>query len=199
MSPRPFFVALALAAAAARAAPAAYTLDPAHTYPSFEADHMGISVWRGKMDKSHGTVVVDRAAGTGQVDVTVELASIDFGLPQLDAWARGNEFFDVEHHPTAHYVGTLADFGPQGPQRVKGTLTLHGVTRPVDLVVRHFKCIPHPLLKRELCGADLTGSFQRDEFGLDAGKAYGFNMAVDLRIQAEAIADEAPKGPVSSQ
>jgi polyisoprenoid-binding protein YceI len=50
------------------------------------------------------------------------------------------------------------------------------------------KCIPHPLLKRELCGADASASFDRDAFGLDMGKAYGFKMNVDLRIQVEALA-----------
>jgi len=44
------------------------------------------------------------------------------------------------------------------------------------------------MLKRDYCGADASGSFNRDDFGLDAGKAYGFKMNVDLRIQAEAIA-----------
>jgi polyisoprenoid-binding protein YceI len=48
--------------------------------------------------------------------------------------------------------------------------------------------MPHPMLKRELCGADAVGSFRRDEFGLSAGKDYGFDMNVLLRIQVEAIA-----------
>ena len=49
------------------------------------------------------------------------------------------------------------------------------------------RCRPHPQLKRTLCGADAIGSFNRDDFGLDAAKALGFNMAVTLRIQVEAI------------
>ena len=48
--------------------------------------------------------------------------------------------------------------------------------------------MPHPLLKRELCGADAQGMFNRDEFGLGYGKEYGFRMGVQLRIQVEAIA-----------
>lgn len=46
------------------------------------------------------------------------------------------------------------------------------------------------MLKRELCGAHAYGSFKRDEFGLVAGKVYGFKMDVPLRIQAEAFAAE---------
>ena len=64
------------------------------------------------------------------------------------------------------------------------------MTRPVALKVNSFKCVPHPMLKRELCGADVVGTFNRDEFGIDAGKAYGFRMDVTLRIQVEGLAAE---------
>src|SRR5690348_17717897 len=69
---------------AASAATVRYTLDPDHTYPSFEADHMGLSVWRGKFDHSTGTATLDTTAKTGTVDVTVDIASIDFGNPALN-------------------------------------------------------------------------------------------------------------------
>ena len=167
-----------------------YTIDPMHTYPSFEADHMGISVWRGKLDRSSGGVNLDKAAGNGDVEIVIDLSSIDFGLDALNTWARGREFFDVAKYPTATYKGTLVDFVDGAPTRVAGTLTLHGVTRPVDLTIGLFKCIPHPLFKRELCGADATGTFDRSAFGLDAGKDYGFRMDVPLRIQVEALRDK---------
>jgi polyisoprenoid-binding protein YceI len=71
---------------------------------------------------------------------------------------------------------------------VTGTLTLNGQTQPVNLTIHRFKCVPHPMLKRELCGSDASGSFKRDAFGLTAGKDYGFRMDVGLRIQVEAVA-----------
>jgi polyisoprenoid-binding protein YceI len=96
-----FFTTLGLALTAA-AAPVTYKVDPDHTYPSFEADHLGgLSVWRGKLNKSSGTIVYDKANGSGTVDIAVDLASIDFGQDQLSAWARGPEFFDVKKHPKA--------------------------------------------------------------------------------------------------
>jgi polyisoprenoid-binding protein YceI len=180
---------LSLLAPAAVAADAHYTIDPAHTYPSFEADHMGISIWRGKLDKSSGGITLDREAGTGKVDVVVDLSSIDFGLPTLNDWAKSGKFFDVAQHPTATYAGTLDGFANGAPTRVVGTLTLNGVSRPLTLHIDHFKCIPHPIFKRELCGADATGNFDRSEFGLSAGKDYGFSMDVALRIQVEALKD----------
>ena len=180
--------ALALVSGSAMAAPVTYTIDPTHTYPSFEADHMGISVWRGKMTKNSGTVVLDKTAGTGTVEIAIDLASIDFGLPALNTWATGKDFFNVEKSPSATYKGTLEKFVNGSPTQLSGALTLNGQTRPVTLSIHKFKCVPHPMLKRELCGADASGSFNRDAFGLSAGKDYGFNMDVALRIQVEAIA-----------
>lgn len=175
---------------AAGAAPARYTLDPAHTYPSFEADHMGLSTWRGKLDHSEGWVELDKAAGNGSVEVSMALDSIDFGHEPLNAWARGKDFFDVGRYPRAVYKGRLAGFVDGAPTRVDGTLSLHGVTRPLTLRIDHFKCMPHPLYKRDWCGADALGSFDRQAFGLDAGKDYGFDMQVQLRIQVEAVRDK---------
>jgi len=179
---------LLLASVAANAAPTAYTIDPFHTYPSFEADHMGISVWRGKLNKSSGKVLYDKAAGTGTVEIVTELASIDFGLDALAAWARGKDFFDVKKHPRAVFKGSLQSPVDGVPTQLVGELTLHGVTRPLTLAVHSLKCVPHPMLKRDYCGADASGSFNRDDFGLGMGKEYGFKMNVDLRIQVEAIA-----------
>jgi polyisoprenoid-binding protein YceI len=178
------------ATSTAAAAPATYTLDPMHTFPSFEADHMGISYWRGKLDASSGKVVLDREAKRGSVDVTIDLASIDFGMDKLDEWARGKDLFDVAKYPKATYKGQLGHFVDGKPTEVVGTLDLHGVQKPLTLAIGRFKCIPHPINKRELCGADASGSFDRAVFGLDAGKDYGFDMKVALRIQVEALRDE---------
>ncbi len=181
-------VALLLAGAAASAEPTAYAIDPSHTFPSFEADHMGISVWRGKLNTSRGKVLYDKTAGTGSVEIVTELASIDFGMDALATWARGKDFFDVKKHPRAVYKGRLQSPVDGVPTQLVGELTLHGVTRPLSLKVHSLKCIQHPMLKRDYCGADASGSFNRDDFGLGAGKEHGFTMNVDLRIQVEAIA-----------
>src|SRR5712672_4592991 len=95
---------LALMTGSAIAAPVKYNVDPNHTYPSFEADHLGgLSVWRGKFDKSSGTIVLDKEKTTGTVDVTVDAASIDFGHQKLNEHAKSPEMFDVSKFPTATY------------------------------------------------------------------------------------------------
>ena len=193
---------LLLTATAANAAPAPvhFTLDPDHTYPSFEADHMGLSIWRGKFDHSTGTATLDMAGKTGRVDVTVDIASIDFGNPALNKVMLGASApmcqtqcgtFDVAKYPTAHYRGRLTDFVDGAPTKVVGRLTLRGVTRPLTLAIDRFKCVPDFMLKPRLrCGADALGTFQRDAFGLDGGKSFGMDMKVTLRIQVEAVQDE---------
>jgi len=180
--------ALFAASLAAQAAPVSYNIDPQHTFPSFEADHMGISTWRGKFDRTSGTVTMDREAGTGTVDIVVDMNSGDFGLEALNKVAKGKELFESAKYPKAHFKGTLEGFTDGAPTRAVGTLELHGKTNPVTLDIRKFKCIQHPMFKREDCGADIYATLDREQFGMDAGKAYGFSMAVDLRIQVEAIA-----------
>lgn len=194
---RILFAALAIGSVGAAVAnPVTYVVDPDHTYPSFEADHMdGLSVWRGKFNHSQGTITLDRAMQTGDVDITVDIASVDFGQDKLNAFSHGKELFDVAHYPQATYHGRLAGFRDGKPTRVDGTLTLHGISQPLTLTIRQFKCMPHPLYKREVCGADALAQFQRDRFGMPAGKEYGFDMQVTLRIQVEAIAEPGNDDP----
>lgn len=180
--------ALFAASVAAQAAPVTYNIDPMHTYPSFEADHMGISTWRGKFDRTSGSITMDREAGTGSLTIVVDMKSADFGLEAMNKSARSNELFDVAKYPKATFKGTLEGFTDGAPTRAVGTLEMHGKTNPVTLDIKKFKCIPHPMFKREACGADVYATLDREQFGMDAGKAYGFSMAVDLRIQVEAIA-----------
>jgi polyisoprenoid-binding protein YceI len=179
---------LTLAAGSALADPVTYQVDPSHTYPSFEGDHMGgLSVWRGKFTKTAGTIVFDKDKGAGTVDVTVDTASIDFGMPKLDEHAESADMFDVAKYPTATYKGTLVNFKNGTPTQVQGQFTLHGVTHPLTLNVNSFKCMVNPMSKKEVCGADASGSFQRSDYGMSFGDKYGFKMDVKLQIQVEAI------------
>lgn len=183
-------LAASLTTSLASAAPATYTIDPTHTFPSFEADHMGLSVWRGKFNKNAGTVVLDKAAGQGRVDITIDVTSIDFGLDIMNSKAREPDLFDTAKYPTALYTGRLEGFTNGAPSRVVGELTLHGVTKPVTLTLNSFSCMPHPLYKRDWCGADAITTINRADFGIDAGRDYGFKMDVVLRIQVEAVLAE---------
>lgn len=181
-------VLLAAYAGAALAKPATFVCDPAHTYPSFAADHMGgMSVWRGKFTKSTCTIVLDERHHTGTVNVTVDTSSIDFGMPKLNEHTQKPDFFDVAKYPTATYKGDLADFVNGKPTRIVGNFTLHGVTRPLTLTIRSFECKDISLMHQYRCGADAEAEFQRDQYGIDWGKSFGFQMWVRLQIQVEAV------------
>ena len=121
---------------------------------------MGLSVWRGKFNKNAGTVTLDKAAGSGSVDITIDVTSIDFGLDIMNSKAREPDLFDTAKYPNARYTGRLEGFANGAPSRVVGELTLHGVTKPVTLAINSFKCMPHPMLKRDWCGADASGHHQ---------------------------------------
>lgn len=175
-------------AGVAGADPVHYKIEPTHTYPSFEADHMGgLSVWRGKFNHSSGDITIDRAAHAGTVEVTIDTASINFGLDKMDEHARSPDMFDVAKYPTATYKGKFSAWNGDVPTKVDGELTLHGVTKPLELSINSFKCMVNPMSKKEVCGADASATFNRDEFGIDYAKGFGFNMAVKLLITVEAV------------
>jgi polyisoprenoid-binding protein YceI len=175
-------------------APAHYTIDPEHTYPSFEAPHIqGISIWRGKIDKTSGKIVLDREAKTGEVDIVMDASSIDFGHGKLNEHIKSPDFFDVAKYPTITFKSNSIKFEGDAPVEVDGVLTLHGVSKPVVLKLNQFKCIQHPMLRREVCGADAAAQINRSDFGL----GYGVQMTGDwvrLAIQVEALKDASPGG-----
>ena len=116
----------------------------------------------------------------------MNMSSIDFGHDGMNQQAMSANILDVEQFPTATYTGQLADFENGAPTVVEGTLTMHGVSRPIDLMINQFKCQPHFRHGREVCGADASATFNRDDFGVDYDKENGFFMAVDLLITIEA-------------
>ena len=178
-----------LAVSAVGANAATYKIDPTHTFPSFEADHMGLSVWRGKFDKTSGSIQMDLAAKTGSMDITIEADSINFGLDKMNAHAKGADMFNVEKFPKVTYKGKSFKFEGDQLVAVEGELTMLGVTKPVTLKVNKFKCIMHPRYKREVCGADASAEFKRTDFGLSYATP-AFAPEVKLAIQVEAIKED---------
>ncbi|MBR7778741.1 YceI family protein [Undibacterium rugosum] len=179
-------IAATLLLSAAPAFADSYVIEPGHTYPSFEADHFGISVWRGKFNKTSGKVTLDRAAKTGTVDITIDANSVDFGHEKMNEHAKSPDMFNVAKFPTATYKGNSIKFEGDTPVAVEGEFTLLGVTKPLTLKINKFKCIQHPMLKKEVCGADATAEFKRSDFGLNYGLPR-FAPEVRLAIQVEAI------------
>ena len=192
---RKLLIAIAAAgvASAAQAAPVTYTIDPAHTYPSFEAPHAEkLSLWRGKFNKSSGKLTLDRANKTGTVEITIDAASVDFGHDMMNKVAMSPDYFNVAKYPTATYKGTLV-FKGDTVTEVKGELTMLGITKPVTLKVNWFKCVQSKMLKREVCGTDAQAEINRGDWGMTGNIQNG--PEVTLRIAAEAAQGDQPVGP----
>ena len=148
---------------------------------------MGLSFWRGKFTKTGGKVVLDRGSKTGgSIEIQIDAASVDFGHQKMNEKARGDEMFNVAKFPTIVYKSNALRFDGDKLVGVDGEMTMLGVTKPMSLKVTHFKCIMHPMLKREVCGADAHGSFDRSDYGMNIGLPR-FSPEIKLAIQVEAV------------
>jgi len=173
---------LALWSAPIWAAPETYTIDPRHTYPRWAVSHHGFSVYRGQFNGTSGKLVLDRMAKTGSIEIEVETASINTGDAAFDKDLRGANWFDTDRHPKMTYRATSVRFENDVPVESLGELTLLGVTRPLALAISGAKCGMHPVSKKALCGAEVTGSIKRSEFGLKASLP---SIADDVRLTIE--------------
>jgi polyisoprenoid-binding protein YceI len=174
--------ALALAAATiapAFAAPETYVVDPTHTYPRFSYSHFGYSTQLSRFNKTSGSVVLDAAAKTGAVDITIDTKSVDTGYATFDEHIQGADFLDTAQYPTATFKSTRVVFEGDKPVAVEGQLTLKGITRPVTLTVSSFQALPHPMLKKPAIGANASTTVKRSDFAM--GK-YAPNVGDEVRI-----------------
>ena len=179
--------AATLAAGAAQAQSATYAFDPAHTFVTFEIGHFGTSTNRGRWDKKQGTVQLDKAAKTGKVDLTIDMASLNTGSEAFTKHLRSPDFFDTDNFPTAKFTADKFSFNGDKVSEVAGTLTLMDKTHPVTLKAVNFNCYQSPMLKREVCGGDFEATIDRTAYGINYGIQYGFPKEVHLLIQVEAI------------
>ena len=180
-------IAAALAAAAGFAHANPYSVDPTHTFVTFEASHFGTSTLRGRFDRKEGTVSFDRAARTGKAEITIDLASVSTGIGALDGHLKGKDFFNVADHPTARFVGDRFSFDGDKVSEVAGTLTLLGKTLPVTLKATNFNCYTNPLFRREVCGGDFETTIARSQWGMSHGLGLGLPDTIRLLVQVEAV------------
>ena len=179
--------AATLVAGAAHAESATYTIEPSHTFVTFEIGHFGTSTNRGRFDKKEGSVQFDRAAKTGKVEVTIDTTSINSGTAAFDKHLQGADLFDTAKFPTIKFVSDKFVFTGDKVSEVSGNLTLLGKTQPVTLKANQFNCYQSPMLKREVCGGDFEATIDRTAFGMNYGIAWGFPKDVRLVIQVEAV------------
>jgi polyisoprenoid-binding protein YceI len=171
----------------AHAQAATYTIDPMHTYVTFEANHLGTSTNRGRFDKKEGAVQFDRASKSGKVELTLDTGSINTGSAIFDKELQSDHFLNSAVYPKAKFVADGFTFDGDKVSVVSGHLTLLGKTNPVALKATSFNCYMHPILKREVCGGDFETTIQRSQWGMSWGLNYGVPDDVKLVVQVEAV------------
>ena len=185
------FIALAaaatLATGLAQAESATYAIDPTHTFVTFEINHFGASVNRGRFDKKEGTVQFDRAGKTGKVEISFDATSINSGTPAFDKHLQSADLFNAAQHPKITFVSDKFSFNGDKVSEVSGQLTLLGKTGPVTLKANQFNCYQSPMLKREVCGGDFEATIDRTQWGMNYGVDWGFAKNVRLVVQVEAV------------
>jgi polyisoprenoid-binding protein YceI len=160
------FLAGIIVTAPASAAPETYAIDTSHSYSNFEVGHLGITMIRGRFNKTTGSITLDRAARSGSIVAEIDASTIDTGHVRRDELLRTESYFNTAKFPAITYRSSKLNFKDDILTGVEGELTMLGVTRPVNLEIPSFKCITHPVNKREICGAVAHGTLKRSDFGM---------------------------------
>ncbi len=165
-----------------------YTVDPRHTFPGFEINHLGFSIQRGRFNQTSGKVLLDPESASGYILISIETASISTGLAELEKHLRSKEFLDAERYPQIKFTGDKLSFNKDKLVAADGKLTLHGISKPVHLTVDHFYCGLNPINMKNTCGANATTMIKRSDFGIDK---YAPKLADEVKIviQIEAAKD----------
>lgn len=168
-----------------------FNLDPVHTFVTFSAQHLVVGRVRGRFEAVQGTIVVADDLTQSSVEVSIETASITTLNPMRDEDVRSVHYLDVEQYPTMTYRSTVATESTAGVWRVTGDLTLHGVTRPVELTVRFGGAVTDAYGNIRIA-FHATATITRRDFGLTyellkeaGGLLVGKDIVID--IDAEAI------------
>ena len=168
------------------AAPETYNIEPTHSMPRFEYSHLGYSLQLSRFDTISGTIIVDRAAKTGSIDVTIDAKSVDSGSTLFNGHLQGEDFFDTAKFPTITFKSTSVKFDADKVSSVEGNLTIKGITKPVTLTVNSYLCMPHPMMKKDACGVTATTKIKRTEFNMGKYAPY-VSDEVTLTLPVEAI------------
>lgn len=167
------------------AAPETFVIDMPHSFSNFEVGHLGITWIRGRFNKTSGKITLDRAEKKGSIEAEIDVASVDTGYARRDQLLQNENYFNVAQYPTMTFRSSNLRFNGDALAGAEGELTMLGVTRPVTLEITSFKCITHPVNKREICGAVAIGTIQRSEFGMTkASKSISEEVRIYLNIEA---------------
>lgn len=179
--------ALAFGVAGAGAAPADYAVDPVHSSVIFRVKHAGVAYVYGRFNTFSGTFRIDdENPANANVSMTVDVASVDTGNEKRDQHLKSPDFFNVAQFPRMTFESTSVTKKADDRYAVKGDLTLHGKTNPVEIEMA--KTGEGTWRGARIVGFEGTTTLKRSDYGmtnmLDAvGDEIRFTIAVEARRQ----------------
>lgn len=172
------------------AAPAEYTLDPAHTVVMFDVLHIGFAPTIGIFENVEGSFTYDmETQKLSDVSVSIASKSVSTFHTARDKHVKNADFLNVGKHPEIKFVATGSKPTSATTGTVTGDLTILGKTHPITLNVSLNKAATYPFgHKSFVLGLSLTGEVQRSRYGMDYAVAGGIvGDTVKIRIETEAI------------
>ncbi len=186
MEIRRLLVLLAGVALSATTATAAdtYVVDKAHSEALFTIKHL-MSRVTGRFDDFSGTVNVDSGnPAASSVEFAINAGSIDTSVPDRDKDLRSPNFFEVEKYPTISFKSSKVTPASKDKFTVDGTLTMHGVSKPLSLAVEFLGFAKDPW-GNERAGFEVETTLDRKDYGLVWNKALdqgGFLLGDDVKV-----------------
>ena len=151
---------------------ATYVFDPEHSFVHFEVLHFNTSTLRGRFGPISGAVVLDPAAGFGELSLRIPTAGVDTGLKIFDARLRRDDLLASDAHPEAFFVARQFRYTGGLLAEVRGEFTWRGVSQPLSLRTTRFACRPGgnaitdaDKAGTQVCGGDFEGELKRSDFG----------------------------------
>jgi len=178
-------IGLMLISGSALAAPETFVIDTNHTKPRFSYNHFGYSTQMSRFDKTSGKIVLDKEAKQGSLNVTIDTTSVNTGYALFNEHIQGEDFFDTAKFPTATFTSSKLNFKQDKVSSIDGTLIIKGISKPVTLAVTSFMCMPHPMLKKDACGANATVVVKRSDFNMGKHVPYvSDEVTIDIPVEA---------------
>jgi polyisoprenoid-binding protein YceI len=148
-----------------------WKIDTDHTSAQFKIQHMVISNVRGEFPDVRGTILVDEKDLTrSSIDAVIAADSISTNHTKRDNHLKSADFFDVEKYPTLSFKSKKVIQKSENEFRILGDLTMHGVTKEIELLVSGpTQTIKDPWGNIRM-GARATAEVDRKDFGLTWNK-----------------------------
>ena len=168
-----------------------WEIDPFHSLVEFSVQHLKISMVKGRFTDLRGSInFTPQQLEQSWVKAQIATSSLHTGVAQRDAHLRSADFFEVSTYPTITFESTHLGGIEQNRGLVNGNLSLHGVTRPISLLVAFTGRGKDPLTDAWRIGFSATTTIDRREYGIAVksvrgmGDSIGYAVRIDVIVEA---------------